>query len=59
MSSLASEGIVLFDKGGMKELFSRIIQAARGAGLLEEEIEGDRIWTSKIRYGEPLEVKLK
>jgi len=43
----------------MKELFSRIIQAARGAGLLEEEIEGDRIWTSKIRYGEPLEVKLK
>ena len=56
---LASEGIVLFDKGGMKELFSRIIQAARGAGLLEEEIEGDRIWTSKIRYGEPLEVKLK
>jgi predicted nucleotidyltransferase len=55
---LASEGIVLFDKGGIKELFGRIVQAARDAGLVEEEIEGDRVWTSQIKYGEILEVKL-
>lgn len=55
---LASEGIVLFDKGGIKELFGRIVQAARDAGLVEEEIEGARIWTSQIKYGEVLEVKL-
>jgi hypothetical protein len=56
---LASEGIVLFDKGGIEEFFRRIVQTARDAGLVEEEIEGDRVWTSKIRYGEPLEVKLR
>jgi predicted nucleotidyltransferase len=56
---LASEGIVLFDKGGIKELFGRIVQAARGAGLLEEEIEGDMVWTSRIKHGETLEVMLK
>ncbi len=56
---LASEGIVLFDKGRIKEFFGRIVQAAREAGLVEEEIEGDRVWTSKIKHGETLEVKLR
>lgn len=56
---LASEGIVLFDKGGIKELLDRIVQAAKDAGLVEEEIGGDRVWTSKIKYGETLEVKLR
>ncbi len=56
---LASEGIVLFDKSGVKEFFGRIVQAARDAGLVEEEIEGDRVWTSRIKYGETLEVKLR
>jgi predicted nucleotidyltransferase len=55
---LASEGIVLFDKSGVKEFFERIVQAARDAGLVEEEIEGDKVWTSRIKYRETLEVKL-
>lgn len=56
---LASEGIVLFDKSGIEELFRRIVQAARDTGLVEEEIEGDMVWTSRIKHGETLEVKLK
>jgi predicted nucleotidyltransferase len=56
---LASEGIILFDRGGIKELFRRIVQAAKEAGLVEEEIGGMRVWTSKIKYGEILEVKLR
>ena len=55
---LASEGIVLFDKSGVEEFFGRIVQAARDAGLVEEEIEGDRVWTSGVKYKETLEVKL-
>jgi predicted nucleotidyltransferase len=56
---LASEGIVILDRGRIKELFRRIVQVAEEAGLVEEEIEGMRVWTSKIKYGDVLEVKLR
>ena len=57
---LASEGILVFDKGGVGELFDKIKKAAREAGLREERIGSSVVWTSKgLKFGEVLEVKLE
>lgn len=57
---LASEGILLFDKGGIKGLFKQIIKAAKNAGLVEEKIGGRKVWKAKdLRFGEKLEVKVE
>jgi len=57
---LASEGIVLFDRGGIRELFEKIVKAALLAGLLERETEaGRKVWTiPKVKLGKEVEVKV-
>lgn len=57
---LASEGILIYDKGGIKELFAKIIDAARKAGLVEKKIGNHRVWSApKLKIGERLVVGVK
>ncbi len=57
---LASEGVVIFDKGNINELFAKIIQSAKDAGLVEEEIGNQRVWKAKgLKLGDIIEVKVK
>jgi len=45
---LASEGVLLYDRGGIKDLFKKIVETARRAGLEEREAGGKRkIWVAK------------
>lgn len=56
---LASEGILVFDKGDIGELFQRITETAREAGMVEERIGDRRVWMLKgIQLGEVVEVQL-
>ena len=57
---LASEGIFVYDKGPVKDLFGKIIAAARIAGLVEKEIDGRKVWSAKnLKLGEKLIVEVK
>ncbi|HIC91648.1 MAG TPA: nucleotidyltransferase domain-containing protein [Syntrophaceae bacterium] len=57
---IASEGILLFDQGGVKELFLKIIQAAHKAGLVQEKIGKHMVWTiPHINVGDVVEVKVE
>lgn len=57
---LASEGIIIFDKGGISELFQNIVKAAIDAGLEERELNGYRYWAFKdIRLGEVKEIRVR
>ena len=57
---LASEGIVIYDKGGVKDLFNKIIAAAREAGLVEKEIGGHKVWSAEtLEFGQRLVVEVK
>ena len=56
---LASEGIILFDQGGIKGLFREIKKAAKKAGLVEQRIGKHRVWSFKEPRLEEVEVKVK
>jgi len=56
---LASEGILVFDKGDIRELFQRITEAAREAGMVEERIGDRQFWVLEgLQLGEVVEVQL-
>lgn len=57
---LATEGILLLDRGEIRSLFSRIVDKAGQLGLVEEDVEGTKVWVIKrsIHPGEIFEVKL-
>ena len=49
---LAAEGVTFYDRGGVGNLFAKIVEAAHRAGLVEGETEeGRKTWT----VGKPLE----
>ncbi len=57
---LASEGIFVYDQGHVKDLFGKIIRAAKRAGLVEKEINGRKVWSAKnLKLGEELIVEVK
>lgn len=57
---LASEAIFIYDKGGIKELFNRIIETARQAGLEEREIGTHKVWSAKnLKLGQRLVLEVK
>jgi predicted nucleotidyltransferase len=57
---LASEGKLIFDRDGkVGRLFEKIIQTAKNAGLVEEEIHGHKYWIKKdLKIGETFEIKV-
>ena len=57
---LASEGIIVYDQGNIKNLLDKIIKAARSAGLIEKEIGGQRVWTAPyLKLGGRFTLKVK
>lgn len=57
---LASEGVLIYDKGGIKELFDRIIKTAREAGLVERKIGTRKVWSAEnLKPGERLILEVK
>jgi predicted nucleotidyltransferase len=57
---LASDGIIIYDRGGIKELFGRIIETAHRAGLVEKTIGGYKVWSAeKLNVGEELILEVK
>jgi len=44
---LATEGIILYDKGRVQDLFCRIVEKAKASGLVEVQLEGLRYWAIK------------
>jgi len=56
---LAMEGVLIYDRADVAGLFDQIIQAAQRAGLVQEKIDGCRVWTLRPeRAGRPLEISL-
>jgi len=57
---LASEGALIYDRGGIKGLFDRIIKTAREAGLVERKIGNHKVWSAKnLRAGQKLMLEVK
>ncbi|RKX68860.1 hypothetical protein DRP53_09835 [candidate division WOR-3 bacterium] len=57
---LASEGILVYDKGGIKGLFRKIIETARRAGLVERMVGNHRVWSAiNLDLGERLKLEVK
>ncbi len=57
---LASEGVLVYDRGGIAELFAEIRAAALRAGLVEDEVDGSRFWRiNDLQLGEVFEVKVR
>ena len=58
---LASEGILIYDQNGKVEgLFKKIIQVAKEAGLVEEEIHGHKYWVKKdLQIGKTFEIRVE
>jgi len=57
---LTSEGIVVYDKGELKELFRKILKAADEAGLEQQRRGNSWVWTTKrkIKIGEIIRVEV-
>lgn len=57
---LAKEAILIRDKGDIRFLFKRILEAAKKSGLVEKEIDGTKVWCLEkgIRPGQVVEVNL-
>jgi|GEM_PF-925734 len=56
---LASEGVLVYDRGGIADLFGEIRSAAGRAGLVEDEFDGMRFWTKpRFELGEVFEVQV-
>lgn len=57
---LASEGILIYDKGKIKELFEKIVKTAKDAGLVEVKVGNQNVWTApKLKLGEKLRLEVK
>ncbi len=57
---LASEGVLVYDKGGIKELFEKILTTARKAGLVEREIGSHKVWSApNLKLGERLVLEVE
>jgi len=56
---LASDGILVFDRGGIKELFDKILEAARKAGLVQVKRDEHWVWSAPhLKPGEVLEFEV-
>lgn len=57
---LASEGILIYDKANVQELFKKIIKAAKDAGLKEIKRGDSRVWSINrwLKKGETFEVRV-
>jgi len=56
---LASEGILVLDRGDIGDLFKKIRQAAKAAGLTQKRVAGSWVWeASDMEPGEVLEITL-
>lgn len=50
---LASEGVLIYDRGGIRKLFDKIIKTALDAGLVERTIGSHRVWSARnLKLGE-------
>jgi predicted nucleotidyltransferase len=58
---LASDGIVVYDKGNVRRAFDAVIKAARRAGLVQKRQGNGIAWTMgrEMRPGEIFEVKVE
>lgn len=57
---LASEGVVIFDKGNIARLLEEIVEVAKEAGLEERELKGYKYWYAKdLKLGDVLELRVK
>jgi predicted nucleotidyltransferase len=57
---LASEGVLVYDKSGIKDLFKEIVRTAKEAGLVEKRIGNRRVWSApNLRVGERLVLEVK
>jgi hypothetical protein len=57
---LATDGIFAFDKGNIKELFRKIVDAARKAGLVQVKRGEHWVWSApKLKPGEVLEFEVE
>ena len=58
--SLASEGIILYDRGNIKELFEKIIEKTEEWGLVKKKYGRHPVWMFKdIEPGKEIELKLE
>ncbi len=57
---LASDGILIFDQGGIRELFDEILKTARKAGLRQVRRGKHWVWSAPdLKLGEVLELEVK
>lgn len=57
---LASDGVLFHDKGQVREIFRKILNAAKEAGLVQKKVGGSMVWTTarKLRPGEIIHVEV-
>jgi predicted nucleotidyltransferase len=57
---LATDGIFAFDKGNIEELFRKIVDAARKAGLVQVKRGEHWVWSAPwLKFGELLEFEVE
>jgi predicted nucleotidyltransferase len=57
---LASDGILVFDQGGIRELFDKILEVAKKAGLRQVKRGEYWVWSAPdLELGEVLEVEVE
>lgn len=57
---LASEGIVLYDKCGIKEIFKKIVKVAQEEGLEQVRVGNSYVWKFKnLKLGERRVIRLE
>jgi len=57
---LATDGIFAFDKGNIEELFRKIVDAARKAGLVQVKRGEHWVWSAPwLKFGELLEFEIE
>lgn len=57
---LASDGILVFDQGGIRELFDKILEVAQKAGLRQVKRGEHWVWSAPaLKLGEVLELEVE
>jgi len=57
---LASEGVLVYDRGDIRGLFNRIISAAKEAGLVEVQIGDYKVWSVKnLKFAQRLTLEVR
>jgi hypothetical protein len=57
---LASDGILVFDRGGIGELFDKILETARKTGLRQVKRGKHWVWSAPdLKLGEVLELEVE